>query len=359
MHQSTLLKINAPVIGTIPSGPLNLISDVTGVKVGHATLSHDRIQTGVTVVHTHGFDPFLNKTPAAVAVINGFGKSVGLVQVDELGQLETPIALTNTFSVGSVAKAQILEAINRHPEIGKSSPTVNPVVFECNDGFLNDMHQFAVAPEHYDQACRMSNECFEQGSVGAGRGMSAFSLKGGIGSASRCVRIERGAQDLTVGALVLANFGKLSRLTVGGVPLGRHLDQKIMPAKKNGEDESEKGSIIVVLATDAPLDSRQLKRLAWRAAAGLAATGSVYGHGSGDIVLAFSTAYQIPAEPSSPMPSVAMMHESRMDPLFEAAAEATEQAIVNALWSATTVRGRDGYLREAMTDILPDWQRFF
>lgn len=358
----------APVVGVLPSGPLNLLSDVTGVTVGHHTVAREAVQTGVTVIHTHGLDPFLNKTPAALAVINGFGKSVGLVQLKELGVLETPVALTNTFSTGPVATAQIQQAISRHREIGRAWPTVNPLVFECNDGYLNDLHAFAVQAEHYDLACANAAVQFAQGAVGAGRGMSSFAMKGGIGSASRRVQLADDAGCFTVGALVLSNFGRLPNLTVAGNPLGRRIcDQGGVHKHVDGCSvgpapdllEPEKGSIIMILATDAPLDTRQLGRLAKRAGAGLARTGSVYGHGSGDIALAFSTAYQIPSDASRAMPAVAMVHESRIDPLFEAAAEATEQAIVHALWAAETVSGRDGHSRRAITEVVPDWESLF
>lgn len=371
-ESTQLFSFKAPVVGTLPSGALNLISDVPGVTVGHHTVAEGASQTGVTVIHTHGQDPFLHKTPAALAVINGFGKSVGLVQVAELGVLETPIALTNTFSTGQIVTAQVHQAIRRHRSIGREWPTVNPLVFECNDGYLNDLHAFAVLPEHYEQACAQASIQFAQGAVGAGRGMSTFSMKGGIGSASRCVVLPAHGKRFTVGALVLSNFGRLPNLTVAGKPLGRTLSA--MQASHDTTDSTgsdisqrsladgqspEKGSIIMILATDAPLDSRQLGRLAKRAGAGLARTGSVYGHGSGDIALAFTTAYQLPAQNDQSMPAVAMVHESQMDPLFEAAAEATEQAIIHALWAAETVQGRDGHVRQAITDLLPDWEHFF
>lgn len=368
MSASTLLQ--APKVGVLPAGPLNLITDVDGVSVGHCTLDQGDVQTGVTVLHTHPHDPFLNKTPAAVAVINGFGKSVGLVQIDELGVLETPIALTNTFSTGTVATAQIRQAIARHVDIGRDWPTVNPLVFECNDGYLNDMHAFAVQADHYQQACNDAARVFAQGSVGAGRGMSSFALKGGIGSASRQVSLGNHSCIATVGALVLSNFGRLPNLTVAHRAIGPQVRALLKAAKgetlqhaitdtADAPGTPEKGSIIMILATDAALDSRQLKRLAARAGAGLARTGSVYGHGSGDIALAFSTAYQLPAEQTWAMPSVPLVHENLMDPLFEAAAEATEQAIVNALWAATTVLGRAGHVRYAITRLMPQWAQMF
>lgn len=330
-----------PRIGTLPAGPRDAISDVGEIRVGHVTLDREGIQTGVTVVVPHVGDPFADKIPAAAAVINGFGKSVGLMQVEELGVFETPIALTNTFSVGAVMQAQIREAMAAHPRLGREWATVNPLVFECNDGYLNDIRTLAVAEEHYRTALANASADFAQGSVGAGRGMSAFELKGGIGTASRR------AGNYTVGALVLANYGRLETLTLAGHPLGRKLTER-----KKRDDEPEKGSIIMLLATNAPLDTRQLRRLALRAGAGLARTGSVFGHGSGDIALAFSTAYTIPLLPNQPMPALAMLHETRLDPLFYAAVDATEQAIIHALWHAEPVRGRDGHKRLTLREIL-------
>lgn len=349
----------APRVGHLPAGAGNRITDVPGVTVGHATLSEGEVQTGVTVIKPHVHDDFLFKTPAAVTVINGFGKSVGLIQMQELGVLETPIALTNTFSVGEVATAQIRQAFLNHPEIGRDWPTVNPLVFECNDGHLNDIQALAVSADDYFSACRAAAPDFAQGAVGAGRGMSCFSLKGGIGSASRMASMKGGA-SYAVGALVLANFGRLPTLTVAGRALGRLIEtENRLPGRGVPGNEPEKGSIIIILATDAPLDARQLQRVSKRAAAGLARTGSVYGHGSGDIALAFTTAYQLPALADAPAPSVEFVHESLIDPLFEAAAEATEQAVVNALWAADTVAGRAAHQRFAITEVLPEWREIF
>jgi len=332
-----------PVVGTLPAGPRNAITDVTGVTVGHCTLADGPCQTGVTVIRPHAGDVYRDKVPAAATVLNGFGKSIGLVQVDELGVLETPIALTNTFSVGALAQAQIRAAIAANPEIGRTWPTVNPLVFECNDGYLNDIQAMAVQPLHHDHALAAASEDVGQGAVGAGRGMSSFGVKGGIGTASRV------AGGYTVGALVLSNFGTPESLIYGGQPLGaalaRRLAQDVAP---------EKGSIIMIVATDAPLDARQLGRLSLRAGAGLARTGSVFGHGSGDIALAFSTAYTVPHLADVPMPAVAMVHESKLDPLFRAAADSVEQAIVHALWHAETVHGRDGHTRRALCELLQE-----
>lgn len=377
MSSTETVGESAPHIGALPSGPRGTIADVEGVTVGHRTLDEGAVQTGVTVIYPHCDDPFLNKVPAAVSVINGFGKSIGLVQVEELGVLETPIALTNTFGVAAVAQAQIRAAIQAHPQIGREWPTVNPLVFECNDGYLNDIQAFAVSERHYNDACEAASVDVASGSVGAGRGMSCFDLKGGIGNASRVVDVV--GKRYTVGALVLANFGRLPMLMVDGMPLGRVLAERAAKAVAAGaaaaavsetsasvgisvnsassgisatSSKPEQGSIIMIVATDAPLDARQLKRLSLRAAAGLARTGSVYGHGSGDIALAFSTAYTVPHESDfAALPP--MLADARLDPLFRACADSVEQAIVDALWSATSVTGRDGHRRLSLHDTAP------
>ncbi|MGO4282116.1 D-aminopeptidase [Cupriavidus sp. OV038] len=332
-----------PVVGNLPAGSRNAITDVPGVSVGHRTLADGACQTGVTVIRPHAGNVYTHKVPAAAVVLNGFGKSIGLVQVEELGVLETPIALTNTFSVGTVAQAQIRAAIAENPEIGRGWPTVNPLVFECNDGYLNDIQAMAVQEADYAGALATAGAEVAQGAVGAGRGMSSFGVKGGIGTASRL------AGGYTVGAMVLSNFGTAESLIYAGQAVGSRLAERLA-----AKTETEKGSIIMVVATDAPLDARQLRRLALRAGTGLARTGSVFGHGSGDIALAFSTAYTVPHLADVPMPAVPMVHESRLDPLFRAAADSVEQAIVHALWHAEPVTGRDGHHRAALRELLPD-----
>jgi D-aminopeptidase len=348
------VSIPPPVIGSLPAGAGNAITDVDGVTVGHATLAQGPAQTGVTVVLPHAGDLYRDRVPAAAVVINGFGKSIGLLQVEELGVLETPITLTNTFSVAAMATAQIRQCLRANPEVGRSQATVNPLVFECNDGFLNAIQNMALTEQHYLQALGAAGRHVAEGSVGAGRGMSCFGAKGGIGTASRR------AGRFTLGALVLANFGRPSQLLWGGHALGPLLAQRLaaagtpqrMPATE--PPEPEKGSIIMLLATDAPLDARQLRRLALRAGAGLARSGSVFGHGSGDIAVAFSTAYTVPQDPQRPMPRPALMHDALMDGLFQAAADSTEQAIVHALWHAETVTGRDGQTRHALAELIPE-----
>ena len=335
---------DAPHVGTLAAGPLGTIADVAGVTVGHCTLDEGAVQTGVTVVRPHDGDVYRRKVPAAASVINGFGKSIGLVQVDELGVLETPIALTNTFGVGTVANAQIRAAVMANPEIGREWPTVNPLVFECNDGYLNDIQALAVQEAHYHRALQACDRAFERGSAGAGRGMSCFELKGGVGSGSRIAQVA--GRSFMTGALVLANFGRLPMLTLAGVALGRSL----AAAEQHEQPKPEHGSIIMIIATDAPLDARQLRRLSMRAAAGLARTGSVYGHGSGDISLAFTTAYAVPhLDDFIDVP--ALVSDACLDPLFQAAADSVEQAIVDALFSAVSVTGRDGHRRLSLRDM--------
>jgi D-aminopeptidase len=351
-----LTALGAPRVGSLPAGALDAITDVPGVALGHCTLDDGATQTGATVLLPQPGDLFLHKLPAGLAVINGFGKSVGLLQVQELGTLESPIALVSTLAVGTAATALVRDALARNPEIARTLPTLNPLVFECNDGWLNDARTLALQESHVAQALAAAREAqgssfghFAQGSVGAGRGMSCHGLKGGIGSASRRVAWE--GREFNVGALVLANQGRPEALTIAGRRIGAQLQ-----ARLQSEAGPERGSIIVLLATDAPLDARQLGRVARRAAAGLARTGSDYGHGSGDIALAFSTAWRVPQLADEPMPAVSMLHETALDAVFQAAAEATEQAIVHALFAATTVTGRDGRTRRALTDVVPDWQ---
>ncbi|MGJ7581727.1 P1 family peptidase [Variovorax sp. RHLX14] len=344
------MAVQVPRIGRLPSGPRDAITDVAGVVVGHCTRDEGEgsgIHTGVTVVRPHGGDPFMQRVPAGFAVLNGFGKSVGLMQIDELGLLETPIALTNTFAVPAVTAAQIRQCIEANPECGRALPTVNPLVFECNDGFLNDIQRMVVTEADYLHAWNAAGADVAQGSVGAGRGMSCFELKGGIGTASRCVTTTTG--DYIVGTLVLANFGVLANLIVTGDAVGERIAAM---SETSRSMVPEKGSIIILIATDAPLDARQLRRLALRAGAGLARTGSVFGHGSGDIVLAFSTAYTVPQRTDALMPAVALLHDALLDGLFHATADSVEQAILHALWHAESFIGRDGHVRPTLPHLL-------
>ena len=331
-------------IGELTTGPSNTITDVPGVMVGHVTLSDGSMQTGVTAVRFHGGNAFRDKLPAAAHVLNGFGKSIGLVQLEELGTLETPVVLTNTLSVGTAATALVRHMLETTPEIGNTTGTVNPVVMECNDGaWLNDIRGLHVQESHARAALDSASPAFEQGNVGAGTGMSCYGLAGGIGSASRVVRVSK--RDYTLGVLTLCNMGRLADLRVDGRSVGPAIAERIAAESA----EAEKGSIIVLIATDAPLDSRQLRRVATRAGAGIVRTGSHLGSGSGDIALAVSTAEPIPHAPkNNKVMSRNVLHEDAIDRFFRAAIEVTEEAILNALLAARPRTGRQGRTRRAL-----------
>ena len=326
--------------GSLASGERNSIADVPGVAVGHATLAEGDIRTGVTAVLPHDGDLFRDKVVASAYVLNGFGKSTGLMQLNELGTLETPILLTNTFAVGTCSNALIRRAITSNPEIGRQTSTVNPVVLECNDGYLNDIQARAVTEGHANTAIELAAEAFAVGSVGAGTGMSCFGLKGGIGTASRGLHFDR--QPYHVGVVVLANFGRAGDLRL---PDGRRIDLESDPA-------GEAGSCIIVVGTDVPLDHRQLGRVARRAGVGLAWCGSFWGNGSGDIALAFSTAHRVPHDADRDLIDQRVLAESRIDRLFQAAAEATQEAVLDALVAAGTMIGRNGHRRIGLTELL-------
>ena len=332
------------VAGELPPGTRNAITDVPGVLVGHATVVADDgpARTGVTVVLPHGDGLFAHKVPAAVHTINGFGKAFGFEQVRELGVLESPIALTNTLNVGLVADALVQHAIREGERAGIALRSVNVVVGETNDGWLNDIQGRHVRDEHVWVAIGSSSAGpVAEGAVGAGTGTLCFGWKGGIGTASRVVPAAAGGFRL--GVLVQSNFGRPERLTIRGVPVGRLLRKP--EARSRGS-----GSVVVVLATDAPLTSRQLGRLCRRVPAGLCRVGSVLGHGSGDFVIAFSIARRIGHAPSSlTTTEVVLADEGRvLNAMFPAVAECVEEAVLNSLCQATTVVGRDGHRAEAL-----------
>lgn len=324
-----------------PSGPLNTIADVPGVTVGHKTLTDGAIQTGVTAIKVHAGNHFQQKVPAATHVINGFGKSVGLVQIEELGELETPIILTNTLSVGTAMTGLIKYMLKDNPDIGLTTGTVNAVVCECNDGYLNDIRGLHVQENDVEDALNDCKVVFERGAVGAGRGMSCYELKGGIGSASRQLVIDD--QEFTVGITVLTNFGRLSDLRLKGESVGEKMQSK--------SEHQDKGSIIVILATNIPLDSRQLKRVIKRTAVGIARTGSYIGNGSGEIAVGFSTASHLSHTTEKAIVIREVLHENHLDAIFAVTAEATEAAILDSLYQATDVKGRDGNSRMSLTTI--------
>jgi len=323
--------------GVLTPGKLNAITDVEGVKVGHVTLIEGKdIRTGVTAIIPHSGNPFAEKVPAAIYLGNAFGKLMGYTQVEELGNIETPIVLTNTLNVGIVADG-VIEYMLSLPG-NENVMSVNPVVGETNDGWLNNIRSRPVRQRHVRQAIEKATAGpVEEGSVGAGTGTICFGFKGGIGTSSRQLPKSQGGH--TVGVLVQSNFGGV--LTINGAPVGKEL-----AVEKNSANRG--GSCMIVVATNAPLLSRNLKRLAKRAVLGLARTGSVMNNSSGDYVIAFSTAKALRLGSRREEVSGEPLPNSKMDSLFRAAVEATEEAVYNSLFKATAITGRDGHLCEAL-----------
>lgn len=333
-------------IGKLETGTNNLISDVDGVRVGHKTLKSGDINTGVTVILPSNDNIFEKKLIAATHIINGYGKTAGTVQIDELGTLETPIALTNTLSIGAVHQGLVQYMIQANKEIGKSTSTVNPVVGECNDGYLNDIQGLHVKSEHVFEAIEDAKTIFDMGGVGAGTGMSCYGLKGGIGSSSRIIKYDDTVY--TVGILVLSNFGKTKDLTIDG----RNIGKRIAEIEKEKAAQEDKGSIMIVLAVDIPMTSRQLKRLCKRVTAGLSRTGSHLGHGSGDIVVGFSTGNVVDHYDKDVETSIRMFNENKIDIVFRAVVEATEEAVYDSMLSAEETIGRDGHSRSSLREYM-------
>ncbi|MUK88387.1 S58 family peptidase [Ornithinibacillus sp. L9] len=322
----------------LQKGKNNCITDVEGVQVGHVTLyekinNEDTVCTGVTAILPHSGNLFTEKVHAASYVINGYGKSTGLIQLNELGLIESPIMLTNTFSVGPVLEGTLRYMLEQNKEIGESAGTINIVVGECNDSYLNSMRIQALKPEHAMEAInKASTGVAEEGAVGAGKGMMCFGYKGGIGTASRIVTAAN--QKYTVGCLINSNFGQR--------------DQALFANFPKLEIKTPDGSIMMIIATDAPLYDRQLERLAKHTAAGLARTGSNISHGSGDIAIAFSTANKIHHNANEHTESMTYIRDSHkvMNQLFQAVIETTEEAIINSLKNAKTTEGKRGRVVE-------------
>ncbi|MFE8699268.1 P1 family peptidase [Cytobacillus sp. FJAT-54145] len=329
-------------VGRLSPGTKNCITDVEGVKVGHVTLDFpldetDYACTGVTAILPHGGNLFRNKVTAASYVLNGFGKTTGLVQINELGVIESPIMLTNTFGVPAVTQGTLEHMLEQNPEIGDTTGTINVVVGECNDSHLNSIRKFPVRPEHALEAIHnASTDVASEGAVGAGKGMVCFGYKGGIGSSSRVVIHKKSKKEYKVGCLVLSNFGKKEEF--------QFAKYCVSGQNEDGLNETSDGSIMIVLATDAPLSDRQLLRVAKRCGIGLGRTGSHYSHGSGDIVIAFSTSHRITHVHDEEFENRQFLREDHpiMNELFTAAAEATEEAILNSLSQAVTTKGRGG-----------------
>jgi len=319
-------------------GKWNAITDVEGVKVGHVTLyeklnEDETICTGVTAILPHSGNWFMEKVPAANFVLNGFGKTAGLIQVDELGVIESPIMLTNTFSVGAVLEGTMGYMLRENPEIGDTTSSLNIVVGECNDSHLNSMRLMAVRPEHAMKAIDQAESgTIEMGAVGAGKGMICYGVKGGIGSSSR--KVEGDGYEYTVGVLTLTNFGRAHEIKIADW----------------APDNLEKpdGSVIIVVATDAPVNERQLKRFAKRAAIGLGRTGTHIHNGSGDIIIAFSNGYTIPHKSTEYYTQNALLRDDTvvMNDLFQAVIEATEEAVYQSILHAETTVGRKGRVVE-------------
>lgn len=323
-------------VGTLPTGKNNAITDVEGVLVGHHTIQlGESIHTGVTAILPHSGNLFTEKVTGAVHTINGFGKACGFEQVRELGTIETPILLTGTLNVGKVADASISYMLQNNPTLR----SINPLVGECNDGYLSDNHGRQVEAEHVFSAIENAKSgAVSEGCVGAGKGTSCYGFKGGIGTASRKTG------DYTVGVLMQTNFGAREELTICGVPIGQHLEA--------GDTIPDDGSVMIIIATDAPLTSRQLRRLASRASFGLGRTGTVCHHGSGDFVVAFSTASFKDAIPD---------HENQaMNGLFQAVVEGVEESVYNALFSAKSTTGHRGKHLDALSyETVEKWLRYY
>ncbi|WP_080845874.1 P1 family peptidase [Cytobacillus gottheilii] len=326
-------------IGSYKNGLKNCITDVEGVKVGHVTIDEpldhtdEYACTGVTAILPHSGNLFKEKVIAASYVINGFGKTTGLVQLDELGTIESPIMLTNTFAVPAVTQGTLQYMLQHNEEIGDTTGTINIIVGECNDSYLNSIRTFPVKPEDAISAIEKAADHCEEGAVGAGKGMVCFGYKGGIGTASRQIPYVDN-QEFVIGCLVLSNFGN---------PADFNYKKYINDIDPDSINKPEDGSIIMVIATDVPLSDRQLKRLAKRSAVGLSRTGSHISHGSGDIVIAFSTANKVPHYSDASFTeqgSIIREEQKIMDDIFSSTADAVEEAIISSLVNAKTTLGR-------------------
>ena len=313
-------------IGQLPPGTHNAVTDVPGVAVGHATIRRGDLWTGVTAVLPHERNLYQEKVTAASAVLNGYGKSVGLMQIDELGTIETPILITSTLNVPRVADALLSYMLEQDPVIGDTE-TVNPVVLECFDGYLSDARLRAIGEAEVFEALRGARGGpVEEGCIGAGAGMRCQGFKSGVGTSSRVID----PAGYTLGVLVVPNFGFPGDLVIAGVPVGRELQAVGQP--------SERGSCIFVVATNAPLASIDLRRIAWRCFLGMARTGAISGQTSGDLAVVFTT-----------NPAQERQDRTAMNGLFRAAVEASEEAVLNALFMAETTRGRDGHVMPALS----------
>ena len=321
------------VKGNFETGPNDLITDVNGVRVGHCTVDRGDCHTGVTVVLPPVPNPYKDKLIAAGCVFNGFGKTLGLVQIDELGTLETPIALTNTLNVGKVHDALVSYMIDLCENDGVALRSVNPIVCECNDSRLSDIRVRPVGEKEVFEAIASASTVFEQGAAGAGRGTVCYGLKGGIGSASRVFTID--GVKYTIGVLVQSNYGRSGDFLPADLP--------------DKAADCDKGSIILIVATDLPLTSRQLKRVLRRTSVGMARLGSYIGHGSGEIAVGFTTAAP---KACGSFQTVCVLREDLMDIPFRAVGECAEEAILNSMWYAGADQALDGAVIPSLRDFL-------
>lgn len=323
-------------IGKMPRGERNLITDVPGVRVGHHTIDAGDCHTGVTVVMPPVKNPFIEKLTAAAHVINGFGKTLGLVQIDELGTLETPIAITNTLNVGKVHDALVSYMVDLCQQDGIKLTSVNPVVCECNDSRLSDIAKRPVGEKEVFSAIHAASDTFAQGAVGAGRGTTCYGMKGGIGSSSRLMELD--GKIYTMGVLVQSNYGSSGDFRDCCLP--------------DDLSECDKGSIILIVATDLPLSHRQLKRVLKRTSVGMARLGSYIGHGSGEIAVGFTTSFSQPIGNS--FQARMQLNEDLMNIPFRAAGECAEEAILQSMWHAKADTALDGTAIPCLRDYLKE-----
>ncbi len=341
-------------VGSLPCGEKNKITDVHGVRVGQVTIDTETSKTGVTVIIPADGNLHTNPVMAACHVINGFGKSAGLMQIEELGTLETPIALTGTLNVGKVRDALVSYTVNQCESEGGFARSVNPIVGETNDGTLSYGAVRPTGETEVLEAIRIANDDFAEGDVGAGKGTVCMGLKGGIGSASRVIEI--GERKFTLGALVQTNFGKIEDFRIDGLKVGAEVI-KMMEEEKvqaiTGQDDI--GSIMIVIGTDLPVSELQLKRILKRATVGLARTGSYIGHGSGDVVIGFTTANRRGGDEA--IRQISTISDGQIDKAFRAVAESVEEAIYNSMVAADRVagfNGRETVTVRALNEFLPE-----
>lgn len=330
------------------------------MRVGHVTVDQGKQHTGVTVIIPGEDNPFLKKYLAAAYVHNGFGKTCGLVQVQELGTIETPIALTNTLNVGKIADAMVSFMIKETEKDGENVYSINPVVGECNDSRINTIQNRILGERELDQAIRAADTDFLEGAVGAGTGTICYGLKGGIGSASR--RLTLDGKTYTIGVLVQSNFGATRDLKVNGRAAGEKIleimEKESFSKEKSGSSAEDRGSIMTVLATDLPVSERQLYRIIRRCGVGIARTGAYTGHGSGEIMIGFTTANRVDTRSRQEVETCLRIKEEKINEAFEAAAEAVEEAILNSMVTAEEKRGLDGTRYRSLAEFLkmPEFQ---